>query len=205
MNHDEIIYGGKKTGAKKAVIMLHGRGSIASDILLLAEYLHIKDYLLAAPQATGNSWYPYSFLAPVAQNEPSLSSALGLVEKTLAGIESMGITRENIFILGFSQGACLTLEFAARNAARYAGIIAFTGGLIGEHINRANYSGNFNQTPVFMGTSDPDMHVPVERVNLSAGILEEMGADVTKQVYKHMGHTISQLEIETVNKMFFTT
>jgi phospholipase/carboxylesterase len=200
---DEIIYGGKTNGAQKAIIMLHGRGSQANNILLLSEHLNAGDLLLAAPQAPGNTWYPYSFLAPVEENEPSLSEAIQIVGRTVEEIERRGIQSEHIYILGFSQGACLTLEYAARNARRYAGLIAFTGGLIGERIDRTRYKNNFSGTPVFIGTSDPDMHVPVIRVRESAGILKEMGAEVMMKIYPHMGHTISQDELKTVNELFF--
>jgi phospholipase/carboxylesterase len=203
MHKEVITYRGNMQNAGRAIIMLHGRGGSAEDILSLAGYFKVKDYLIAAPQATNNSWYPSSFLAPVAQNEPWLSSALTLVGKTVSAMEQKGIKKENIVLLGFSQGACLALEYSARNATRYGGVIAFTGGLIGEEIDKTNYPGAFSNTPVFIGTSDPDPHVPVERVNRSAEILTDMGAMVTKKIYPRMGHTINSDEIETVNALFF--
>src|SRR5277367_4434318 len=184
MHNEPVIYAGADLAtAKKALIMLHGRGAQAEDILGLADHLQITDFALAAPQAAGNSWYPYSFIAPVAQNEPWLSASLQLVAETISAIVERGISKEHIYLLGFSQGACLTLEFAARNTVRYGGIIAFTGGLIGQEINMMNYHGDFRETPVFIGTSDPDFHVPVERVDASAEVLTSMGAVVTKKVY----------------------
>ena len=156
-----------------------------------------------APQATGHSWYPYSFLAIPSQNEPWLSSALDLLNDIVNDTVSKGISKENIYFLGFSQGACLTLEFVTRKAEKYGGIAAFTGVLIGDKIYPKNYSGDFSGTPVFIGTIDPVPHVPVERVNESAEILEKMNALVTKKIYKNMGHTISKDEIGTVNKMIF--
>jgi phospholipase/carboxylesterase len=189
--------------ATSALIMIHGRGASAEDILSLSENLNVQRYLLAAPQATGNSWYPKSFLAPQNENQPWLSSALDLVHKTVLEIISRGITAENIYFLGFSQGACLTLEYVARNAKRYGGIVAFTGGLIGDQINKTLYKGNFEMTPVFFGSSNPDMHVPVERVRASADIFKQMGADITEKIYPNMGHTVNQDEINKANDLIF--
>jgi len=204
MHKEQIIYAGNKLGvAKNALIMLHGRGGSAEDVISLADHLHIKDFALVAPQATNNSWYPNSFLAPAQQNEPWLSSALNLISELVVNLENQGISKENMYFLGFSQGACLTMEFVARNATKYGGIIAFTGGLIGDVIDTGNYKGDFKGTPIFIGTSDPDPHVPVERVDASAEILKNMGAVVTKKVYKNMGHTINQDEIDTANGLFF--
>lgn len=204
MHTKQIIRTGKQTGeATKALVMIHGRGGSAEDILGLANYLPVKDFALFAPQATNNTWYPYSFLAAPNDNEPWLSGALALVKDTVAEVEASGIKPGNIYFLGFSQGACLTLEFVTRNATRYGGVVAFTGGLIGDKIYDENYSGDFAGTPVFIGTSDPDPHVPVDRVNASADILTGMSAEVTKKIYKGMGHTISQDEINAVNEIIF--
>jgi phospholipase/carboxylesterase len=190
--------------ANKALIMIHGRGSNSADILSLARHLDVEDYALVAPEATNNTWYPNSFLAPIKQNEPYLSSAIDLLSRTVAFIEENGISKENIYFLGFSQGACLALEFTARNAAKYGGIVAFTGGLIGDKVYPENYSGDFNGTPLFIGTSDPDFHVPVQRVHDSTAQLKSMGASVTEKVYPNMGHTISQDEIELANQLIFS-
>lgn len=198
-----IKAGAPLSGAKKALIMIHGRGGSAGDILSLAQYLNVKDFALLAPQARDNTWYPYSFMAPVSQNEPWLSSALALVKETVDEIIAEGISAENVYLLGFSQGACLTLEFAARNAMKLGGVVAFTGGLIGERINPAKYAGDFKNTPVFIGSSNPDPHVPVERVDESVEILKNMNADVTKKIYNGMGHTISEDEIELANELVF--
>lgn len=204
MHTKQIIRLGKQTGeATKALVMIHGRGGSADDILSLAKYLPVTDFALFAPQATNNTWYPYSFLAPPKENEPWLSGALAVIKDTVADIQAEGIPPENIYFLGFSQGACLTLEFVTRNATRYGGVAAFTGGLIGDTIYEENYTGDFGGTPVFIGTSDPDPHVPVERVNASAEILSKLHAAVTKKVYKNMGHTISEDEINTVNELIF--
>ena len=185
--------------AKKALVMLHGRGANAEDILSLARYLNVRDFTLLAPQATNNTWYPYSFIAPVVQNEPWLSSALGIIKEVVININQQGMANENIYFLGFSQGACLALEFAARNATKYGGIIAFSGGLIGGKIDSENYKGNFAGTPVFIGSSNPDFHIPVERVYASSNILREMGANVTEKLYTNMGHTINEDELVHAN------
>ena len=204
MHKKQIITAGKKLGdASKVLIMVHGRGGSAEDILSLAGHLEVKDFALMAPRATSHSWYPYSFLTIPAQNEPWLTSALDLLSDIVNDIVTKGISKENIYFLGFSQGACLTLEFVTRHATKYGGVVAFTGGLIGDKIYSENYSGDFLGTPVFIGTSDPDPHVPVGRVNESAAILEKMNAAITKDIYKNMGHTISQDEISLVNKIIF--
>jgi len=192
----KIYTAGKKPGeAKKALIMVHGRGGSAADILSLAQHLDVKDYALFAPQAAQHSWYPYSFLALPSDNEPALSSALIALGEAVKEAEAAGIGKEQIYFLGFSQGACLTLEFVTRNAAKYGGVIAFTGGLIGDKIYEENYKGDFQQTPVFIGTSDPDPHVPVDRVLASTALLRKMNASVLEKVYPMMGHTITTEEI----------
>ena len=164
--------------ADKALIMIHGRGAYARDILGIASHLNVQEYALFAPEATNNTWYPYSFMAPPEQNEPWLSSALNLVKEAVDAATEQGISAENIYFLGFSQGACLALEFVARNAKKFGGVVALTGGLIGDKIEQDNYPGNFNRTPIFMGTGNPDPHVPIERVKESAIILEKMNAKV---------------------------
>lgn len=206
MHQKNIVTTGKELSpGNKVLILLHGRGGSAADILSLSSSLHVEDYTLLAPQATNATWYPYSFLAPPAQNEPSLSSALKLLQGLMDDLRGEGVRSQNIYFTGFSQGACLTLEFVARNADRYGGVAAFTGGLIGDTINSENYKGDFNGTPVFIGTSDPDPHVPVARVHATAAILRDMNAAVTAKVYPNMGHTIHLDEISMVNKMIFNS
>ncbi|MDR7369959.1 dienelactone hydrolase family protein [Flavobacterium aquidurense] len=201
----EIITGGLSlNNAKKALIMIHGRGADAHDIISVAKHLKVDDFALVAPQADNRTWYPYSFLVPIKENEPSLSKSLDAIQKVVAAIQQNGIEKENIYFLGFSQGACLALEYTARNAAKYGGIVAFTGGLIGDKVYENHYTGNFENTPVFIGTSDPDFHVPVERVNETEAILKKMGASVTKKIYENMGHTISQDEVDVANELIFT-
>jgi len=204
MHQKNIITAGKDLkDAQKVLIMIHGRGGSAEDIITLATHLQVADYALLAPQATNHTWYPYSFLSPASQNEPWLSSALTLIEEIVTDLESKGFSREQIYFLGFSQGACLTLEYAARHAAKYGGVVAFTGGLIGDKINNQHYKGNFNQTPVFIGSSNPDPHVPVERIYATSNILRDMGAAVTEKVYEGMGHTINHDEIALANQLIF--
>ncbi|WP_313383538.1 dienelactone hydrolase family protein [Chishuiella sp.] len=205
MNHIlDIKIGGKSLNeAEKVLIMIHGRGGSAQDILNLSKHLNVNEYALLAPQATNSTWYPFSFISPVEQNEPWLSSAIETIEKTVQTVLNEGIKTENIYFFGFSQGACLILEFLARNAQKYGGVVAIIGGLIGEEINRRNYKGDFEQTPVFLGTSNPDFHVPVERVYATSNILKEMNANVTEKVYLNFGHSINQEEIELANSIVF--
>ena len=186
--------------ATKALIMLHGRGGAAEDILSLSAHLKVEDFALIAPQATGNTWYPQSFIAPVGQNEPWLSSAIKTVGKTVDMVIKAGILPENIYFFGFSQGACLTLEYLARNAQRYGGAAAIIGGLIGQEVNVSNYKGDFKKTPIFIGTSNPDFHVPIERVYLSEGILTRMNAAVKLKEYPNFGHSIHPDQINQINK-----
>ncbi|SRR5258706_3641506 len=204
MHQKNIVAAGNDlTATTKVLIMLHGRGASAEDILSFASHLHVSDFSLFAPQATNNTWYPYSFLAPPSQNEPWLSSALKLLRELVDDIRSKGVSTDNIYFLGFSQGACLTLEFVTRNAARYGGVVALTGGLIGDKIYSENYKGDFQNTPVFIGTGNPDPHVPVERVYATTNILKNMNAVVTEKIYVGMGHTINQDEIDYANKLVF--
>ena len=204
MHTKKIITAGKPLkDANKALIMIHGRGSSAEDILSLSAYLNVKEYALIAPQATNNTWYPFSFLMPPAQNEPWLSSALSVLNEVVTDLNNVNISTEHIYFVGFSQGACLMLEFVTRNAKKYGGVVAFTGGLIGDKIYRENYKGDFENTPVFIGSSDPDPHVPVERVNESTDVMKSMHANVITKVYKHMGHTINEDEIQNANSLVF--
>ena len=205
MHTKNIITAGSPVQANsKVLILLHGRGGSAEDILSLASHLDVSDFSLIAPQATGNTWYPQSFMAPQEMNEPWLTSALDLLKEITDDLKEKGVSPEQIYFAGFSQGACLTLEFITRNAARYGGAAAFTGGLIGDKINLHNYKGDFQDTPIFIGTSDPDPHIPVERFYASGNILRNMHADVLDKVYAHMGHTINQDEINLANKHVFS-
>jgi phospholipase/carboxylesterase len=204
MHAKKIISAGRELGKEsKVLIMLHGRGGSAEDILSLSSYLAVNDFALLAPQATNSTWYPYSFLSPPPQNEPWLSSALDILKELVNDLTAKEVETKNIYFLGFSQGACLALEFVARNANKYGGVVAFTGGLIGDKIYNENYKGNFQSTPIFIGTSDPDPHVPVQRVYATSNILRNMNAAVTEKVYTNMGHTINQDEIDNANRIVF--
>ncbi len=193
--------GQKLADAAGAVILLHGRGAPAEDILSLSEQFDLPDVAWLAPQAAGHTWYPYSFLSPIAQNEPWLGSALRKVEETVEQAVRAGIPRERIVIAGFSQGACLASEFVARNAGRYGGMIAFTGGLIGPPGTEFTYAGDLAGTPAFFGAGDPDPHVPWYRVQESASQFISMGADVVLRRYPGMPHTISRAELEEARKV----
>ena len=200
---DIVTAGVPVAEAEKAVIFIHGRGATAADIISLGDHLNIADAAFFAPQATNNSWYPYSFMAPVKENQPALDSALAVLKELVTDIENAGIPQDKIYFVGFSQGACLTLEYISRNAAKYGGAVAFTGGLIGKEINMQNYKGNFKQTPVLITTGDPDPHVPVSRVELSKGLIEKMNARVTVKIYPGRVHTISKPEIDLARKLVF--
>ncbi|QED37354.1 phospholipase [Antarcticibacterium arcticum] len=204
MHTKNIINGGKEISqASKALILVHGRGGNARDILSLANNLNTQEFALFAPQATNNTWYPYSFLAPPAQNEPWLSSALEIMGQLLEEVKSKGIAEENIYFGGFSQGACLVAEFVTRNAARFGGVALFTGGLIGDMIYEGNYKGDFGGTPVFIGSGNPDAHVPVERIRETREVMDKMNARVSVKIYDNRPHTISQDEIDSANELVF--
>jgi phospholipase/carboxylesterase len=187
--------------ASGAVILLHGRGGSAEDILSLARDFYLPQLVFLAPQAAGNSWYPNSFLAPLAQNEPWLTSALHKVETTVEMLNQTGISSERIVICGFSQGACLGTEFVARHPARYGGLVAFTGGLIGPPGSDLTHAGDLAGTSAFFGSGDPDPHVPWQRVEQSAQVLAQMGAAVTTRRYANRPHTISREEIDFAKKL----
>jgi len=187
--------------AQAAVVLVHGRGASATDILSLAAELELPELAYLAPEAAGHTWYPYSFLAPVEKNQPWLDSALNLLEKTVQRVTVAGTPRSKIGIVGFSQGACLASEFVARNAARYGGLIAFTGGLIGPPGTKFIYSGDLSGTPCFFGAGDPDPHVPWQRVEETASVLSALGAAVTLRRYPGLSHTINEDEIKQANNI----
>ena len=191
--------------ASLAVVLLHGRGGSAEDILGLASAFDLKDVAYFAPQAAGHSWYPLSFMAPREANEPNLSSALAKVSRIVEGIEQAGIRRNRIVIAGFSQGACLATEFVATHAAQYGGLIAFTGGLIGPpgSVKRnGRYSGHeLDGMPTLLSSGDPDPHVPWERVEESASILGAMGASVTLRRYPGRPHTVTAEELDDARRL----
>ena len=190
--------------AAAAVVLVHGRGATAQSILELASAFERSDLAYLAPQARGRTWYPYSFLAPLAQNEPGLSSGLHALGAVLTEIEDAGIPAERVVLLGFSQGACLALEYAARHARRYGGVVGLSGGLLGSGEREGipppddktfAYDGDLAGTPVFLGCSDVDPHIPAERVRTSADVLDALGGAVTTRIYEGMGHTINEDEM----------
>jgi predicted esterase len=187
--------------ARLVAVLLHGRGASAEDILGLAAEFAVTDVAYLAPQAAGHAWYPYSFLAPLEQNEPWLGSALNAIARILADLEGRGVPASRTVLMGFSQGACLASEFAARNARRYAAVVALSGGLIGPAGTTRTYPGSLAGTPVFLGCSDIDPHIPVARVHESSEVLRWLGAVVDERVYPGMGHTINADEIEAVTAL----
>lgn len=200
-NQPVRVAGTDLSQARGAMVMLHGRGATAESILTLVPVLGLEGFAYLAPQAGGNSWWPQSFLAPITQNEPGISSAMQAVEDVLARVEAGGVARERTVLLGFSQGACLAAEFAARHARRYGGVAALSGGLIGPNGTPRDYRGSLDGTPVFLGCSDVDSHIPAERVRLSAEVLERLGGEVTMRLYAGMGHTIIEDELHQVRTM----
>jgi len=195
-NQSVLQRGAPLNAAKGAVVLLHGRGASADDILGLAQDFDLPELANLAPEAAEHTWYPYSFLSPIEQNQPWLDSALKLVGETVQRAIAAGIERQNVAIVGFSQGACLATEFVARNAARYGGLVAFTGGLIGPPGAKFVYSGELSGTPCFLGAGDRDPHVPWKRVEESAAVLSDLGAAVTLRRYPGLPHTINQDEID---------
>lgn len=195
-----INEGQKPQKGKKAAIMIHGRGASAKSILSLKSYLKLDDFALMAPQAPGGTWYPYSFMAPDHSNQPALDQSLSQIKEAFDSLLTEGVEPSDIFLIGFSQGACLSLEFAARNAQKLGGVVAFTGGLIGEQIIRDNYQGDFEGTPVLISGSQQDMHVPLERMQESETLLTKQGANVKLLSFPDSAHTIRQEEIDWVNQ-----
>jgi phospholipase/carboxylesterase len=193
--------GASVSAARAAVLMLHGRGASAGDMLGLVEHLAMPDIAFLAPEAAGSTWYPHPFLAPLERNEPWLTSALALVKRQIEAIAAAGLDRSHVVLMGFSQGACLALEYAVRDARRYGGLAGLSGGLIGPPRTRWDYDGSFDGTPVFLGCSDADPHIPVERVQESARVLTRLGARVTERLYPGMGHMVNADEIAHVRAL----
>ena len=187
--------------ARLTMILVHGRGDSAAGILGLTDEFQAADVCWLAPQAALHTWYPYSFLTPMEQNQPGLDSGLGVIARLLRSVERQGVSSARIGLMGFSQGACLAQEFAARHAQRYAAIVGLSGGLIGPPGTPRDYAGTFSGTPVFLGCSDIDPHIPVERVNESAEVFRKMGATVDERIYARMGHTVNADEIDAVNAL----
>jgi predicted esterase len=203
-NQPILTSGEELADARAAMIMIHGRGGAAANILELADELGVPGFVYLAPQAANNIWYPYRFLEPLERNEPYLSSALQAVDDVVAKVMAAHIPPERMILLGFSQGACVALEFAARNAKRYGGVAGLSGGLIGPDDTPRHYPGTFTGTPVFLGCSDVDPHIPKERVHYTAAIFTHMGASVTERLYANMDHAINLDEVEFVRRMMKT-
>jgi predicted esterase len=195
-NQPVYAAGTKLEDASAVMILLHGRGADAQDILSLSTYLAQPGLAFLAPQAADFAWYPNRFIAPIEQNEPYLSSALSLIGEIIKNMEAQGISSEKIFIGGFSQGACLASEYVIRNPRRYAGLLAFSGGYIGPMNMDRQPQGDLSGTPAFLGCSDVDPHIPLQRVQETTALLKKMGAEVTEKIYPGMGHTINDDEIE---------
>jgi predicted esterase len=193
--------GPQPADARLAIILLHGRGDSAAGILGLADEFEADGVCWLAPQAAQNTWYPYSFLTPMDKNQPGLDSGLQVIARLVATLERDGVPAARVGLMGFSQGACLAQEFAARHARRYAAIVGLSGGLIGPPDTPRDYAGAFDGTPVFLGCSDIDPHIPVERVNESADVFRRMGAQVDERIYPGMGHTVNADEIAAVNRL----
>ena len=187
--------------ARVAMVLLHGRGATAEGILALAAALETPEVAYVAPQAAENSWYPHSFLAPIPSNEPGISSGLLAITELLSVVESAGVPRERTLLLGFSQGACLALEYAARHASRYGGVVGLSGGLIGPEGTPREYTGGLAGTPVFLGCSDVDVHIPAARVRLSGQVMHRLGGQVTLELYPGMGHLVNGDELSAVRAM----
>jgi phospholipase/carboxylesterase len=187
--------------ARSAMVMVHGRGATAESILTLVPALEMEGYAFLAPQASGNTWYPNSFMAPIASNEPGISSGLAAIGDVIARVGAAGIPLERTILLGFSQGACLSLEYSARHATRYGGIACLSGGLIGPDGTPRDYAGEFSNTPIFLGCSDIDGHIPAVRVTESAAVLKSMGAHAIVKLYPGMGHLVNEDEIDNVRQM----
>jgi len=199
---ERVLMGGAPLEtAAGALIAIHGRGAGAEDIMALAREIAPPNVTILAPQAAGNTWYPYAFLEPRERNEPYLSSALRIVADLIAQVDEHGIPPKRVALMGFSQGACLALEAAARNARRYAGVIGLSGGLIGPPGTSFDFAGSLDGTPVFLGCSDVDPHIPRERVEKSAVALDQLGAAVDVRLYPGMGHTVNRDELEAARAM----
>jgi predicted esterase len=191
-----VVEAGMPLGqAPAAVILVHGRNAGPANILDLVPRLARPNISYVAPAAAGGTWYPHSFLAEIASNEPGLSSGLSVLAELVARVEGAGVPRSRLVLLGFSQGACLTAEFASRRASRFGGIVVFSGGVVGPPGTHWDESGTFDGTPVFLGCSDRDSHVPESRVRETAALFARMGADVTTRIYPGMGHLVNDDEI----------
>jgi predicted esterase len=200
-NQPVLHHGPRPADARLTVILVHGRGDSAAGILGLTQEFDTDDVAWLAPQAAGHTWYPYSFLSPIWRNEPFISSALGVLRRLVEQLGAEGVTSDRVILMGFSQGACLTSEFAARHARRYAGVATLSGGLIGPLATAREYDGTFEGTPVLIGCSDVDPHIPLERVQETADVFRRMNAEVDERIYPNLPHTINSDEIAAIATM----
>jgi predicted esterase len=191
-----LTAGAPLAGARAALVLIHGRGASAESILPLGEEIGGPGVAYLAPQAAGSTWYPRRFLEPLAANEPWLSSALAAVGDVLAQVGEAGVPPERTLLLGFSQGACLATEWAARNARRYGGVVGLSGGLIGPDGTPRDYAGSLDGTPILLGCSDVDPHIPLARVHETAAVLRRLGGAVDARIYPGLGHTVNRDELE---------
>lgn len=198
-------YGAPPARAKAAMIMIHGRGASAQGMLPLAEEFAQPDFHYIAPQADNHTWYPYSFLAPKEKNQPGISSGLQRIHDLIQELREEGIPRTKLILLGFSQGACLATEFAARHPGKLGGIVGLSGGLIGPEINPDDYIGDLMKSPVFLGCSNVDPHIPGERVDETEEVFIKLNGTVDKRIYKGMGHTVNEDEIKAVRSIMAKT
>jgi predicted esterase len=196
-----VQHGAPVAHARVASILLHGRGGSPEDMLSLADEWRVSDVAYLAPAASNHTWYPQTFLAPIAQNEPALSSALRVLERLVESLAVQGIGSDRVLIVGFSQGACLALEYVARHAKRYGAVVGLSGGLIGPPGLVRNDVGSMGGTPVFLGCSDVDPHIPLERVHESTDIFRRLGGVVDERIYRGMGHTVNSDEMQAVRSL----
>jgi predicted esterase len=198
---DIMMTGSELEEAQSAIIMLHGRGSSAGDILTLTSHFNINGAVFLAPEAYGNSWYPQWFMSKLEDNQPNLDSAIRLLKQLVGNLKSNGIPPERILLLGFSQGACLVSEFAVRNAQRYGGIVVLSGGLMGPEGTTWEGPGSLEGSPVYIGCSDVDPFIPLQRVLETGEIMQQSGGQVTLKIFRGMGHLVNQEELEAVSRM----
>ena len=196
-----LTFGAPIAGARVAMIMVHGRGASAEDMAGLAAELRTTEIAFLAPQAAGRTWYPYSFLSPIEENEPGITSGLTVIAGLIDHLVAQQVPHERIALLGFSQGACLALEFAARHPRRYQAVVGLSGGLIGPPGTPRDYPGTLAGTPVVLGCSDIDSHIPLVRVHETAEVFRRMAASVDERIYPRMGHTVNEDELEAVKAL----
>ncbi|WP_135303226.1 alpha/beta hydrolase [Haloarcula amylovorans] len=200
-NQELVTVGTPLADAEAAMVLVHGRGATAQSIVQMGSEVHRDGLALLAPQAARNTWYPQSFLSPVEENEPGRSSGLQAVDDAVERATDAGIPTEGVFLLGFSQGACLASEYVARNPERYGGLAALSGGLIGESVDPTEYNGDIEETPVFLGCSDVDPHIPLERVHETSEVFERLNGDVDERIYEGMGHGVNEDELDAVDEL----